>query len=103
MRPSPAAWSYCKELSVASNKGTMFCMVYGTRCCQATTKQCLCTEKRFPSNLLKAFHENHFLEEARIRCFLAISKLGNGESMNGERGTGNGVSLKRGISKIRNL
>ena len=30
----------------------------------------------------------------------AISKIGNGESRNGERGTGNG---ERGISKIGNL
>ena len=32
--------------------------------------------------------------------FLAISKVGNGESENGERGTGNG---ERGISKRGNL
>ena len=30
----------------------------------------------------------------------AISKIGNGESRNGERGTGNG---ERGISKIGNI
>ena len=31
---------------------------------------------------------------------VAISKIGNGESRNGERGTGNG---ERGISKIGNI
>ena len=31
---------------------------------------------------------------------MAISKIGNGESRNGERGTGNG---ERGISKIGNI
>ena len=38
---------------------------------------------------------------------MAISKIGNGESRNGERGTGNGErgtgNGERGISKIGNL
>ena len=36
----------------------------------------------------------------QIIIFLAISKIENGESRNGERGTGNG---ERGISKIGNI
>ena len=34
---------------------------------------------------------------------LAISKIGNREYRNGERGMGNGESLKGGISKMGNL
>ena len=34
---------------------------------------------------------------------MAISKIGNGEYRNGERGMGNGESLKWGISKMGNL
>ena len=45
-----------------------------------------------------------FVKTGKIRPSLpAISKTGNGERRNGERGTGNGESLKGGISKIGNL
>ena len=43
------------------------------------------------------------MPQSRRRQKLAISKTGNGEWRNGERGTGNGESLKGGISKIGNL
>ena len=72
MRPSPASRSYYQELSVVTNKGTMFRMVYDTPCRQATTKQRLCTKKLLPSNLLKAFDEKHFLEKAHNRCVCFI-------------------------------
>ena len=38
--------------------------------------------------------------QSRFEYQPAISKIGNGESRNGERGTGNG---ERGISKIGNI
>ena len=43
---------------------------------------------------------DHFPSGDHLR---AISKIGNGEWRNGEWGTGNGESLKGGISKIGNL
>ena len=42
----------------------------------------------------------NFASDFFIRSNSAISKIGNGESRNGERGTGNG---ERGISKIGNI
>ena len=83
---------FCRQLPVASMQARRIIISCST---SSLTSITVFVHDVFKNNLLLPFL--HYLR--------AIFKTGNGESgnENGERGTGNGESLKRGIFKSGNL